>query len=93
LGERITDIKTCEQVIRTVFNNFRLPYFSLTPTFSVCPEHGYLTGEQPVCPHCGAETEVWSRVVGYYRPVKNWNKGKREEFRQRSVFALPNAAK
>lgn len=93
LGERITDIKTCEQVIRTVFNNFRLPYFSLTPTFSICPEHGYLSGEQPVCPHCGAETEVWSRVVGYYRPVKNWNKGKREEFRQRSVFTLPNAAK
>lgn len=88
LGERLTDIKTCEQVIRTVFNNFRLPYFSLTPTFSVCPEHGYLVGEQPSCPECGAETEIWSRVVGYYRPVKNWNKGKKEEFRQRCTFRV-----
>lgn len=88
LGERLTDIKTCEQVIRTVFTNFRLPYFSLTPTFSVCPEHGYLVGEQPSCPECGAETEIWSRVVGYYRPVKNWNKGKKEEFRQRCTFRV-----
>ncbi|MDK2882820.1 MAG: hypothetical protein PWP58_1156 [Bacillota bacterium] len=88
LGERLTDIKTCEQVIKTVFANFRLPYFSLTPTFSVCPEHGYLVGEQPSCPECGAETEIWSRVVGYYRPVKNWNKGKKEEFRQRYTFRV-----
>jgi ribonucleoside-triphosphate reductase len=91
LGERLTDIKTCEQVIRTVFEHFHLPYFSLTPTFSVCPEHGYLTGERPSCPECGAETEIWSRVVGYYRPVKNWNKGKKEEFRQRSTFQVEPA--
>ncbi|MGI6129171.1 MAG: ribonucleoside triphosphate reductase [bacterium] len=87
LGEKVTDLATCEQVIRTVFDNFHLPYFSLTPTFSVCPEHGYLNGEQPACPNCNAETEVWSRVVGYYRPVKNWNRGKQEEFRQRCTFA------
>ena len=88
LGERLTDLKTCEQVIRTVFNKFRLPYFSLTPTFSVCPQHGYLVGEQHTCSRCGQETEVWSRVVGYYRPVKNWNRGKQEEFRERSTFAV-----
>lgn len=88
LGERVTDLKTCEQVIRTVFEHYHLPYFSLTPTFSICPEHGYITGEQPKCPHCGQETEVWSRVVGYYRPVKNWNKGKQEEFSQRSTFGI-----
>lgn len=88
LGERVTDLKTCEQTIRTVFSQFRLPYFSLTPTFSVCPQHGYLVGEQFTCPRCGHETEVWSRVVGYYRPVKNWNLGKQEEFRQRSTFSV-----
>ncbi|HKM39766.1 MAG TPA: ribonucleoside triphosphate reductase [bacterium] len=88
LGERLTDLATSEQVIRTVFGQFRLPYFSLTPTFSVCPEHGYLTGEQFTCPQCGQNTEVWSRVVGYYRPMKNWNRGKQEEFRQRSTFVV-----
>ncbi|MGI6604674.1 MAG: ribonucleoside triphosphate reductase [bacterium] len=88
LGERITDVRTAAEVVKTVFSNFRLPYFSLTPTFSVCPEHGYLTGEQPLCPQCGRETEIWSRVVGYYRPVKNWNKGKKEEFRERCTFQV-----
>ncbi len=93
LGERVTDLATCEQAIRTVFKHFRLPYFSLTPTFSVCPEHGYLTGEQPTCPYCQENTEVWSRVVGYYRPVRNWNRGKQEEFRQRSTFAVGEQAR
>lgn len=93
LGERVTDLATCEQAIRTVFKHFRLPYFSLTPTFSVCPEHGYLTGEQPMCPYCQENTEVWSRVVGYYRPVRNWNRGKQEEFRQRSTFTVGEQAR
>ncbi len=93
LGERVTDLATCEQAIRTVFKHFRLPYFSLTPTFSVCPEHGYLTGEQPTCPYCQENTEVWSRVVGYYRPVRNWNRGKQEEFRQRSTFTVGEQAR
>lgn len=92
LGEKVTDLTTCEQVIRTVFSHFHLPYFSFTPTFSVCPEHGYLSGEQPQCPHCGADTEVWSRVVGYYRPVKNWNRGKQEEFKERSTFVVDSQA-
>ncbi|NLG85661.1 MAG: ribonucleoside triphosphate reductase, partial [Firmicutes bacterium] len=92
LGEKVTDLTTCEQVIRTVFSHFHLPYFSFTPTFSVCPEHGYLSGEQPQCPHCGADTEVWSRVVGYYRPVKNWNRGKQEEFKERSTFVVDSWA-
>jgi ribonucleoside-triphosphate reductase len=69
-------------------SNSRLPYITVSPTFSVCPEHGYLAGEQWRCPTCGSETEVWSRIVGYYRPVKNWNKGKNEEFRQRRTLVL-----
>ncbi|APC08663.1 ribonucleoside triphosphate reductase [Neomoorella thermoacetica] len=86
LGERVTDTATCRRFLQTVMHNFRLPYFTITPTFSICPEHGYLSGEQWTCPECGRETEVWSRIVGYYRPVKNWNKGKQEEFRERRGF-------
>ncbi|OIQ56529.1 anaerobic ribonucleoside-triphosphate reductase [Moorella thermoacetica] len=86
LGERVTDTVTCRRFLQAVMDNFRLPYFTITPTFSICPEHGYLSGEQWTCPECGRETEVWSRIVGYYRPVKNWNKGKQEEFRERRGF-------
>ncbi|WP_081214339.1 ribonucleoside triphosphate reductase [Neomoorella thermoacetica] len=86
LGERVTDTATCRRFLQTVMHNFRLPYFTITPTFSICPEHGYLSGEHWTCPACGRETEVWSRIVGYYRPVKNWNKGKQEEFRERRGF-------
>ena len=75
-------------LLRKVFNNYRLPYVSLTPTFSVCPEHGYLNGEVYECPDCGAQTEVWSRVVGYLRPVQNYHKGKQEEYRQRRKYAI-----
>ena len=74
--------------MRKVCHNYRLPYFTITPTFSVCPSHGYLHGKQPACPECDAETEVYSRVVGYLRPVKQWNPGKREEFRLRSSFTV-----
>ncbi|MEM3448871.1 MAG: anaerobic ribonucleoside-triphosphate reductase, partial [Nitrososphaerota archaeon] len=66
--------------------NFKLPYFTLTPTFSICPEDGYLAGEQHTCPKCGRTAEVYSRVVGYLRPVEQWNQGKQEEFKQRKVF-------
>jgi len=86
IGERIEDAETCKKLINTVFKNYSLPYFSITPTFSICDTHKYLPGEQPVCPYCGKDTEVWSRVVGYYRPVQNWNKGKKEEFKQRKPF-------
>ncbi len=88
LGEQIHDIEVAKTLLRKVFHNYRLPYVSLTPTFSVCPEHGYLNGEVYECPDCGAQTEVWSRVVGYLRPVQNYHKGKQEEYRQRRKYAI-----
>jgi ribonucleoside-triphosphate reductase len=73
-------------LVKAVTEKFRLPYFTVTPTFSICPTHGYISGEHIQCPLCDQETEIYSRVVGYFRPVKQWNKGKREEFRQRKEF-------
>jgi ribonucleoside-triphosphate reductase len=87
LGERIHDPEMAKQMVMKTAGNFHLPYFTLTPTFSVCPDHGYITGEKPSCPDCGHETEVYSRVVGYFRPVRQWNKGKQEEFGDRHLFA------
>ncbi|CAN2039910.1 ribonucleoside-triphosphate reductase (formate) [Candidatus Magnetomoraceae bacterium gMMP-15] len=86
LGEQINDIQITKNLVKKVANNFRLPYFTLSPTFSVCPSHGYLKGNQARCPYCNAETEVYSRVVGYLRPVKQWNNGKQEEFYMRKTF-------
>lgn len=91
LGERIEDLQTAKQIIKKVFTNYRMPYISLTPTFSVCDEHGYIAGEQFTCPQCGAPTEVWSRVVGYLRPVQNYNEGKKEEYKERVKFVVPAA--
>jgi len=91
LGERIKDVEVCKKLIQKVFTHYKLPYISITPTFSVCPEHGYITGEQFACPQCGAETEVWSRVVGYLRPVRNFNKGKQEEYRERRKYVIRQA--
>jgi anaerobic ribonucleoside-triphosphate reductase len=88
LGERIEDIEVCKKLIKRIFTYFRLPYFSLTPSFSICPNHGYLSGEQFKCPYCGEQTEVWSRIVGYYRPTQNWNKGKQEEFKERVNYSV-----
>ena len=88
LGEEIKDTGAAKQLIRKVFTNYRLPYLSLTPTFSVCNNHGYLTGEHYTCPVCGESAEVWSRVVGYLRPVQNYNKGKREEYEERVKYVL-----
>ncbi|MGI6143513.1 MAG: ribonucleoside triphosphate reductase [bacterium] len=88
LGERLPDNKTCRQFLQRVVANCRLPYLTITPTFSICSRHGYIAGEHWACPTCGEETEVWSRIVGYYRPVKNWNNGKQEEFRARKTFAV-----
>ncbi|MCS7201368.1 MAG: ribonucleoside triphosphate reductase [Dictyoglomus sp.] len=88
LGEAIDDINLVKEAVRLISSNYRLPYFTLTPTFSVCPEHGYIKGERESCPHCGKETEIYSRVVGYYRPVKSWNRGKQEEFKLRKSFVL-----
>ena len=92
LGESIEDLETCKLLVRRVMENYEIPYFTVSPTFSVCGVHGYLRGEQPTCPKCGAETEVWTRVVGFHRPVKNWNKGKREEYRERKAFDMQKAA-
>ncbi|NMC33814.1 MAG: ribonucleoside triphosphate reductase [Veillonellaceae bacterium] len=88
LGEEIKDRAVAKRLIQKVFTRYRLPYISLTPTFSICNDHGYLAGEQPVCPQCGAATEIWSRVVGYLRPVRNYNKGKQEEYVQRKKFVI-----
>ena len=86
LGEKMSSGEACKQLVKKIVYNTRLPYFSITPTFSICKEHGYLKGEQFKCPTCNKETEVYSRIVGYFRPVQNWNAGKREEFRFRKVF-------
>ncbi|MDW7658384.1 MAG: ribonucleoside triphosphate reductase [Bacillota bacterium] len=91
LGERIADTEVAKRLIKKVFQNYKLPYISLTPTFSICPDHGYLSGEQFTCPECGRDAEVWSRVVGYLRPVQNYHKGKREEYRQRTKYVVRNA--
>ncbi len=88
LGEQICDTETVKQFVRKVAGNYRLPYFTLSPTFSVCPSHGYLSGENANCPICRQETEVYSRVVGYLRPVKQWNDGKQSEFVMRKTFSI-----
>ncbi|MEA4832588.1 MAG: ribonucleoside triphosphate reductase [Oscillospiraceae bacterium] len=88
LGEQIHDIEIAKSVLKKAFTNYKLPYISFTPTFSVCPEHGYISGEVYKCDKCGAETEVWSRVVGYLRPVQNFHKGKAEEWRERKKYVI-----
>ncbi len=86
MGEQISDIEAVKALIRKIAGNYRLPYFTLTPTFSVCPTHGYLNGEQPRCAHCNQETEIYSRVVGYLRPIKQWNDGKQAEYAMRHSY-------
>jgi anaerobic ribonucleoside-triphosphate reductase len=88
LGENIGETKIVKNLIKKVVTRFRLPYLTLSPTFSVCPSHGYLKGKQEICPICNAETEVYSRVVGYLRPVKQWNNGKQSEFGMRKMFKV-----
>jgi ribonucleoside-triphosphate reductase len=87
LGERMPNWKACASLVKKVFENYHLPYVTITPTFSVCPQHGYLTGEVPNCETCGSVCEVWSRVVGYYRPVGEWNKGKKQEYFDRQEYS------
>ncbi|QVK18456.1 ribonucleoside triphosphate reductase [Mycoplasmatota bacterium] len=88
LGERIDDPNQVKKVLQLVFNKYKLPYLSITPTFSICQEHGYLKGEHFNCPHCHKPAEVWTRVVGFYRPVQNFNKGKKEEYKDRFEYRL-----
>jgi ribonucleoside-triphosphate reductase len=89
LGEAIEDPQLCRSLIQRIFATHKLPYLSITPTFSICPEHGYMSGEHFECPTCSAATEVWSRVTGYLRPVQNYNEGKREEYFDRRKYAMP----
>jgi len=88
LGESIDDYTVCRKLVQDIATNYKIPYFTISPTFAICESHGYLKGEQYTCPDCGEETEVYARIVGYYRPVQNWNPGKKEEFSERSVFDL-----
>lgn len=90
LGEAVSDYKSVKTLIKKVCENYKIPYFSYTPTFSICPNHGYINGIKETCDICGAETEIYSRVVGYFRPVKKWNKGKKEEFRIRKFYDYKN---
>ena len=87
-GERIQSTKTMKNLVKKICNNYRLPYFTFSPTFSICPNHGYVAGEHFTCPDCGASCEVYSRVVGYIRPVQQWNKGKKKEFSDRKEFVI-----
>ncbi|RME27128.1 MAG: ribonucleoside triphosphate reductase, partial [Deltaproteobacteria bacterium] len=86
LGERAPSAESCKLLVRRVLENFRIPYLTITPTFSVCPSHGYLEGEHEKCPECGSDCEVWTRVMGYHRPVSGYNRGKQAEYEQRREF-------
>ncbi len=88
LGEKLPDWHAAADLIRKIAENYRLPYYTLSPTYSVCPDHGYIAGEQYSCPKCGRETEVYSRITGYYRPVKNWNDGKSQEYKERKTYNI-----
>jgi len=90
-GERINDTSTMKNIVKKICENYHLPYFTFSPTFSVCPTHGYIKGEHQTCPDCGTECEVYSRIVGYIRPVKQWNKGKKAEFVNRKTFDMSKA--
>ena len=88
LGEKMSSGEACKRLIKRIVYNSRLPYLTITPTYSICPDHGYLAGEHSKCPVCGKSCDIYSRVVGYFRPVKNWNEGKQEEFRQRVEYKV-----
>jgi ribonucleoside-triphosphate reductase len=91
LGERVSDKNVVKALVKTIAQNYKLPYYSLTPTFSVCQDHGYLAGELATCPHCNKRTEIYSRIVGYIRPVQQWNDGKQAEFKLRSNLCFDRA--
>ncbi len=88
LGEKLPDWQAAAKLVRTIAENYKLPYYTMSPTYSICREHGYLAGEVSRCPKCGGVTEVYSRITGYYRPVQNWNAGKSQEFKNRKVYDL-----
>ena len=92
LGEKLPDWKASASLVRAIASNYKLPYYTLSPTYSICKEHGYLAGEVKVCPHCGAKTEVYSRITGYYRPVQNWNDGKLQEYANRTEYDIAHSS-
>ena len=91
LGERMDSWQACASLVKKIAENYKLPYYTISPTYSICREHGYLNGEVKTCPYCGADTEVYSRITGYYRPVANWNDGKMEEYKHRKTYDLDNS--
>lgn len=91
LGEKLPNWKAAAALVRKIAENYKLPYYTMSPTYSICKNHGYITGEHYICPHCGAETEVYSRITGYYRPVKNWNDGKAQEFKDRKEYDVSDS--
>jgi ribonucleoside-triphosphate reductase len=88
LGEKLPDWKACADLVRKIAENYKLPYYTMSPTYSVCADHGYIRGEHFTCPECGRKTEVYSRITGYYRPVQNWNDGKAQEFKDRKTYVI-----
>ena len=88
LGEKLPDWKAAAELVRTIAENYKLPYYTLSPTYSICKDHGYIAGEVAQCPHCGNPTEIYSRITGYYRPVQNWNDGKLQEYANRTVYDI-----
>jgi ribonucleoside-triphosphate reductase len=89
LGEKLPDWKAAAALVRKIAENYRLPYYTLSPTYSVCTDHGYIAGEHFTCPTCGKRAEVYSRITGYYRPVQNWNDGKSQEYKERLEYDIP----
>ena len=88
LGQRLENWQATMNLVRKIAENYKLPYYTMSPTYSVCATHGYLAGEQENCPHCGAKTEIYSRITGYYRPVANWNDGKSQEYKERKTYDM-----
>ena len=86
VGEEISNTEVVKSIVKKVCANYKLPYFTITPTFSICQDHNYIPGKVPICPTCGKETLIYSRVVGYYSPTNNWNTGKAQEFTEREVY-------
>ena len=91
LGEKLPDWKAAATLVRKIAENYKLPYYTMSPTYSVCKNHGYIAGEEYTCPECGEKTEVYSRITGYYRPVQNWNDGKAQEYKDRKVYDIENS--
>ena len=92
LGEKLPDWKSTAKLVKTIAENYKLPYYTISPTYSICKEHGYISGEHFKCPKCGQPAEVYSRITGYYRPVQNWNDGKLQEFSQRKTYDIANSS-